>query len=165
MDYLGRPYYTLAGAGGGGGGGGTGDVVGPSSSTANAVARFAGTDGKFIKNSSVTVSDNGIIQGVLSVQTDVVSSTGSLAVEGASTVEVRAPGSYILVREDVLIDSDDVVSVTGRAAPHGLSLSGNTILSGNLDIRGQITMNGFSQIKGVALPSLPSDAATKEYVD
>jgi hypothetical protein len=164
MDYLGRPYYTLAGAGGGTGGS-PGDVVGPSSSTVNAVARFAGIDGKTIKNSGVTVSDNGMISGVVSIQTDFVSSTGSLAVEGASTVEVRAPGSYILVREDVVIDSDDVVSLTGRAAPYAISLGGNTVLTGNFDITGQITMNGFSQIKGVALPSLPSDAATKEYVD
>jgi hypothetical protein len=165
MDYLGRPYYTLTGAGGGGGGGGTGDVVGPSSSTVNAVARFAGTDGKTIKNSGVTITDIGVIQGVLEVETDFVSSVGSLVVEGASTVEIRAPGSSIRVQEDVVVDSDGNVSLTGRAAPHGLSLSGNTILSGNLDITGQIIMNGFSQIKGVALPSLPSDAATKEYVD
>jgi hypothetical protein len=164
MNFLGQPYYTLAGAGGGTGGS-PGDVVGPSSSTVNAVARFAGIDGKTIKNSGVTVSDNGMISGVVSIQTDFVSSTGSLAVEGASTVEVRAPGSYILVREDVVIDSDDVVSLTGRAAPYAISLGGNTVLTGNFDITGQITMNGFSQIKGVALPSLPSDAATKEYVD
>jgi hypothetical protein len=163
MDYLGRPYYTLAGAGGGTGGS-TGDVVGPSSSTVNAVVRFAGTDGKIIKNSGVTITDNGMISGVVSVQTDFVSSNGSLAVEGASTVEVRAPGSYILVREDVVIDSDDVVSITGRAV-EAISLSGNTVLSGSLNITGQIIMSGFSQIKGVALPSLPSDAATKEYVD
>ena len=76
---------------------------------------------------------------------------------------MTAPGSYIIVREDVVIDSDDVISLTGRAAPYGLWLSGNTLLTGNLDITGKITMNG--QIKGVALPSLPSDAATKEYVD
>jgi hypothetical protein len=62
------------------------------------------------------------------------------------------------------VDSDGNVSITGRAV-EAISLSGNTVLSGSLNITGQITMNGFSQIKGVALPSLPSDAATKEYVD
>jgi Collagen triple helix repeat (20 copies) len=40
---------------------GTGDVVGPSSATDNAVARFDTTTGKLIQNSSVTVDDSGII--------------------------------------------------------------------------------------------------------
>lgn len=38
-----------------------GDVVGPSSSTDNAVARFDGTTGKLIQNSAVTVDDSGNI--------------------------------------------------------------------------------------------------------
>lgn len=46
---------------GGGGGGGSGDVVGPASSTDNAVARFDATTGKLIQNSTVTVSDTGNI--------------------------------------------------------------------------------------------------------
>lgn len=40
---------------------GTGDVVGPSSATDNAVARFDGTTGKLIQNSAVTISDTGNI--------------------------------------------------------------------------------------------------------
>lgn len=46
----------------GGSGGGTGDVVGPSSSTDNAVARFDSTTGKIIQNSSCTIDDNGRLQ-------------------------------------------------------------------------------------------------------
>lgn len=42
---------------GGGSGGGTGDVVGPASSTDNAIARFDGATGKLLQNSDVTVSD------------------------------------------------------------------------------------------------------------
>lgn len=41
--------------------GSTGDVVGPASSTDNAIARFDSTTGKLIQNSSVTVDDNGKI--------------------------------------------------------------------------------------------------------
>lgn len=40
---------------------GAGDVVGPASSTVNAIARFTGIDGKAIKNSTVTVSDSGVV--------------------------------------------------------------------------------------------------------
>lgn len=42
-----------------GGGGGSGDVVGPSSATDNAVVRFDGTTGKLVKNSGVTIDDSG----------------------------------------------------------------------------------------------------------
>jgi predicted xylose isomerase-like sugar epimerase len=43
---------------------GLGDVSGPSSSTASALARFDGTTGKLIKDSAVTVTDDGAISGV-----------------------------------------------------------------------------------------------------
>ena len=45
-----------------------GDVVGPSSSTDNAVARFDGTTGKLIQNSVTTIDDTGNASGILSQQ-------------------------------------------------------------------------------------------------
>lgn len=42
-------------------GNGGGDVVGPASATANAVTRYSGTTGKLVQDSSVTVSDTGIV--------------------------------------------------------------------------------------------------------
>lgn len=44
-----------------------GDVVGPSSATDNAIARFDTTTGKLIQNSVVTVSDTGVIAGATSI--------------------------------------------------------------------------------------------------
>lgn len=41
-----------------------GDVVGPASATDNAIARFDTTTGKLIQNSTVTVSDTGVVDGV-----------------------------------------------------------------------------------------------------
>lgn len=41
------------------GGGGTGNVTGPGSATDNAIARFDGTTGKLIQNSSVIIDDSG----------------------------------------------------------------------------------------------------------
>jgi hypothetical protein len=49
------------------GGGGGGDVTGPASSTDNAIARYDGTTGKIVQNSTVTVSDTGDIAGVSSL--------------------------------------------------------------------------------------------------
>jgi len=40
---------------------GLGDVVGPSPATSNAVTRFDGPSGKLLKNSSMTVDDNGLV--------------------------------------------------------------------------------------------------------
>ena len=47
-----------------GGGGGTGDVVGPTSSTDNAVVRFDTTTGKLIQDSNVIIDDLDEITGV-----------------------------------------------------------------------------------------------------
>lgn len=46
---------------------GAGDVVGPASSTDNAVARFDSTTGKLIQNSVVTISDTGAVAGATHV--------------------------------------------------------------------------------------------------
>lgn len=46
---------------------GSGDVVGPSSATDNAIARFDTTTGKLIQNSTVTISDTGDMSGVSSL--------------------------------------------------------------------------------------------------
>ena len=46
---------------------GSGDVVGPSSATDNAIARFNTTTGKLIQNSAVTISDTGDMAGVSSL--------------------------------------------------------------------------------------------------
>lgn len=61
-DYSGNPAQpTILYQQGGGGGAGSGDVVGPNTSTDNALARFDQTTGKILQNSLVTVSDTGAI--------------------------------------------------------------------------------------------------------
>jgi hypothetical protein len=44
-----------------GGAGGVGDVVGPASSTDNAIVRFDSTTGKLVQDSAITIGDTGII--------------------------------------------------------------------------------------------------------
>lgn len=67
-----------------GGGSGTGDVVGPSSSTDNALARFDSTTGKIIQNSAATLDDSGI----LSTASIIVSGTN-----GAGHINLRHQAS------------------------------------------------------------------------
>lgn len=52
----------------GGGGGGTGDVIGPGSSTDNALVRFDGVTGKYIQNGLITEDDTGNLNSILSEQ-------------------------------------------------------------------------------------------------
>jgi hypothetical protein len=60
--------------------GASGDVVGPSSATDNAVARFDGTTGKLIQNGVVIIGDTGAVTGVTDLTT-----TGNTILGDAST--------------------------------------------------------------------------------
>lgn len=51
------------------GGAGSGDVTGPASATDNAIARFDGTTGKIIQNSSATIDDSGNLSAVSQIST------------------------------------------------------------------------------------------------
>jgi hypothetical protein len=58
-----------------GGSSGTGDVVGPASSTDNAITRFDGTTGKAVQNSTVTLDDNGNVVNTNSIGFDTTPTT------------------------------------------------------------------------------------------
>ncbi len=78
-------------------GAGTGDVVGPASATDNAVARFDGTTGKLIQNSTVTIADT----------------TGDIAGTGAITPASNdggALGSVSLSFSDLFLATGGVVN-------------------------------------------------------
>ena len=87
------------------GGGGSGDVVGPASSTDNAVARFDGTTGKLIQNSSFAINDTGeVTAGVwkgteITVPyggTGVATITGIIKGNGASAFSAATAGTDYL---------------------------------------------------------------------
>lgn len=67
------------------GGAGAGDVVGPGSSTDEAIARFNGTTGKIIQNSVVTITDTGDITGATSITVTESAITPALIVNQTST--------------------------------------------------------------------------------
>jgi hypothetical protein len=79
---------------GSGGGGGSGDVVGPASSSDNAIARFDGATGKLIQNSGATLGDTGVLTTnnvVLSAQTAsrALVTDGSKQVVSSSTTSTQ----------------------------------------------------------------------------
>jgi hypothetical protein len=80
------------------GGGGSGDVVGPASSTDNALARFDTTTGKLLQNSVGILSDTGAISGL----TD-ISASGSVTLSGGTANGVTyLNGSKVLTSGSAL---------------------------------------------------------------
>jgi hypothetical protein len=96
-----------------------GDVTGPGSSTDNGIARFDGTTGKLIQNSTnATVADDGTVTGVNYTFSDTLSNLGDFIVDSvAGTV-------YIAGTQQTDIDMggndlDDVGTVKGVAGASG----------------------------------------------
>jgi hypothetical protein len=74
-----------------GGSGGSGDVVGPASSTDNAIVRYDSTTGKLVQNSGVTIDDSGNVD-ITSTTASTSTTTGALTVAGG--VGVAGRGSF-----------------------------------------------------------------------
>lgn len=81
----------------GSGGAGTGDVVGPASSTDNAVVRFDATTGKLIQNSSLTLSDVASSTVTLSASAgNVFALSGGTNSGGVGYSQVTSPSGVII---------------------------------------------------------------------
>ncbi len=89
---------------------GTGDVVGPSSATDNAIARFSTTTGKLIKNSSATIDNGGVmtVNGAVVAGAGTLSGTGNLNLVSNGNIDATAPGAIDL------ISASSNVNITGR---------------------------------------------------
>jgi len=146
---------TIAAAGGGG----SGDVVGPGSSTDNALARFDSTTGKIIQNSVGILSDTGAISGL----TD-ISASGSVTLSGGTANGVTyLNGSKVLTSGSALTYSSTsglttngvtqgynttLYTVDGTlsnySAANNVYLNGNT--AGGLNLRGDGTGGASTQL-------------------
>ena len=99
---------------------GTGDVVGPASSTDNAIARFDTTTGKLIQNSAVTIADTtGDIVGTATQGVFNTVSTTVNAFGAATTLNVGAATGTMTVANTTLaakaITASTTLNVTGVA--------------------------------------------------
>ena len=124
-----------------GGGGGSGDVVGPASATDTALARFSGTTGKLVKDSTLFMADNGTFtlksgaNTILSYQnTAPASSTGGLVL---TAMPPHGQQFYVFPRSDI---------------------DGSTHMSGWITFDGPVTLPA-------ANPTAAREAAHKKYVD
>jgi len=114
-----------------------GDVVGPSSATDNAIARFNTTTGKLIQNSTVTVTDNGDIANANSVDFDITpttlptaqgtlfwdsadsAQTLSLVMEGGNAVQQIGEETYFRIKCSAAVTEGQVVMFTGTVGSSG----------------------------------------------
>ena len=100
-----------------------GDVVGPGSSTDNAVTRFDGATGKLLQNSVVLIDDAGVITGVATLNGVTVEAHASRHEDGgADEIDVEAMATTELVTTKVL--SPDGVGGVGFVAGGGGDVDG-----------------------------------------
>jgi hypothetical protein len=126
------------------GGGGSGDVVGPASSTDNALARFDTTTGKLLQNSVGILSDTGAISGL----TD-ISASGSVTLSGGTANGVTyLNGSKVLTSGSALNFNGTSLAVGDTAASadgSSLYIYGNLPASTQLGIKIGGNANSYTQ--------------------
>ncbi len=162
-----------------------GDVVGPASSTDNAITRFDGTTGKIIQNSTITLSDAGALENVNEINFDITptslvggagslywnsdDNTKTLQLIGNNNVELKlTQESYYRVKASSAITKGNVVMLTGtlgssgglQGAPAtGLTASTGYYILGiakeSAALNGWIYVQSFGEVKGIDTSGTP----------
>ncbi len=97
--------------------GGSGDVVGPGSSTDNAIVRFDGTTGKLVQDSSITIGDNGSF----------TAATGTITASTPWTFS-QTWNNAAVTFAGMLIDITNTASVS-TSKPFDVQVGGSTVMS------------------------------------
>tara|TARA_A100001515_G_scaffold135010_1_gene125605 strand:- start:1492 stop:2718 length:1227 start_codon:yes stop_codon:yes gene_type:complete len=128
--YIGKSAETMISeASSSSGGGGSGDVDGPGASNDNAVARFNGTTGKIIQNTSqVRINDSGFIS----------SSAGGHFVQALTGLSFTSSGS---------ISAKTTVSGAGAGSFGSITVANSTVISNN----GSITGSGLATFSNTTI--------------
>ena len=122
---------------------GSGDVVGPASSTDNAIVRFDSTTGKLLQNSTVTISDAGAIAAAsLTLTTDLAIADGGTGASsaGAALTALGAAASGA---------NADITSLTGLTTDLTVAQGGTG--AGTFTANGILFGNGTSAIGATAV--------------
>lgn len=130
------------------GGGGSGDVVGPVSSTLDAVARYDDTSGELLADSLVTISDTGVVSGATQLNVD------NLRIDGNVLSSTNLNGDINLTPNGVgqtvvkNINVDGPLKAAGTSLDPastgaGVTLSVPSYMSTNLTNSGLISITGI----------------------
>ena len=133
---------------------GSGDVVGPSSATAQAVAIYNGTTGKLIKNSTVTIADttgNIVTNGDIAVNGGDIttsSTTGTVFNTTATTVNIGGAATTVAIGA-----STGTTNINNNLTADSLSLTdasfGNAQMTRGMWAKG--TLNGVTYTNGIVV--------------
>lgn len=125
-----------------GGGGGAGNVIGPGSSTDNAVVRWDGASGTSIQNSTAILTDLGILTLAGQIIGSPANTSGTLNVETAATFSASSGGA---------------VATVGLIPSNGPSAMGHTDQSGNSTLNNSATLIQYGG-SGFAVSTSPVTA-------
>ena len=124
-----------------GGGAGSGDVVGPSSATDNAIARFDTTSGKLIQNSVGVLSDTGSLSGLTDIQNinyvdfdtsyattittgqlgwDSTNNALAFGMAGGNIIQHIGEDQYLYIKASSAITKGQVIMFTGSVGASGV---------------------------------------------
>lgn len=131
-------------------GGGSGDVVGPASSTDNAIARFDGTTGKIIQNyisGAPTISDTGdITLGKEAAHSIVLGATTTADTVGGAMTIASGNGNGTGLGGALTINSGAGGSVSGSSG--AITIQPGTVAAGNGNVGGTLNLLGRSAAGG-----------------
>lgn len=130
-----------------------GDVVGPGSSTANAIARYADTTGRLIKDSVITIDDSGVLTtpsvlscvGLIAVAIDVAFASGNqlqIGINNATQIRMGNSGIPVNIQGNATVGSGG---------------------SGNLIVNGTVTASEYIQ-SAIVLTSSGTLATNVRYL-
>lgn len=149
----------------GGGGGGTGDVIGPSSATDNAIARFNTTTGKLIQNSVVTISDSGDVAGGTSIQfsgsVPVTPPIGTLWFDSSTdTLNLRQNAITQQIGEEIFVYGKASSTISGQTILQAIYKTGSVGSSGVITFAP--TVSGLTD-SGLIIGVATEDIATNGF--
>lgn len=97
---------------------GSGDVVGPASSTDNAVTRFDGTTGKLVQNSGVIIDDTNNVTGI-----------ATLDIGNADTTISRVSAGVIAVEGVTVATASNTLTLSNKSVSGALTLEENSSIA------------------------------------
>ncbi len=147
------------------GGPGGGDVNGPASSTSNAIARFNGTTGKLIQNSTVTLDNAGVLSGAtlgtgntlgdVTVNVAGTDATGDIYYRTAGGIFTRLPigttNQVLTVAAGLPAWGAPIGDVAGPASSTDTALARFNGATGKIIQNSSVTLNGSGVFSGAVL--------------
>ena len=147
-------------------GGGSGDVIGPASSTDNAIVRFDLTTGKLIQNSGVTIDDsnNVTIPGDISVNGGDITTTAATTnlVNAATTINLGSTAVTRAINIGTNATNVQTINIGTGAAANIISI-GSATGAASLALRagtGDITISGI--VKNSSQPGFLTTLSTSQ---